>query len=1104
MTTAPLINVARAPKTNDELYELVQLLWGVTIPRTPVCPNHSTPFDAFADAYFARSTVSVWKACVPGDTPVMTVTGPVAAQDVRPGMDVISFDGEPVTAKVTDQWSSGVQHTLRIRTRAGELACTPNHVVLVQREVGWRRYEPRWVRADEILPGDMLVRPHDYAPEGEDEDLDWCELAGLILADGNVQHYKFLIAHHRDAEYMGHYEAICERLFGKPMRRDPQNRCSWMHSLNAAEQCRERGLSGTAHTKRVPAWVWQASREGRIAFLRGFLDGDGTVRRDGVEWFSCSRWLLEDIRQLCMSVGVRVGRVRRTPMAGSVEVNGRMVQRNDMYAVRAYDLAIIGSNDPKYTFATPKPQGYVCRGQRWVGHRVLSVDPGDEVETFDIEVAGTESFVADGYVVHNSRGFGGKSRTLAYLVLTEAATLGAEVNLLGGSGAQSQNIHEAMSDGWSSPVGSAIYQSEVINDTQIYTTLRNGARVKALMASQRSVRGPHPQRLRMDEIDEMEIDILESAFGQPMAKDGVEDHIVLSSTHQYPDKCVAAGTLVLTRRGEIPVENVKTGDQVMTRKGWRRVKSQMMSGYRRVVQLTLSNGRVLTCTDDHRIAVPDPVGWTIPKWMSLGEEVVGINPSLIFSEPGAGVRPLPEPLSAATCLDSRPDSVTGLTFTRSSGVDSGVGLREFVTLGAVSLPGVEGRCANSSEKVLVLGDGLQVSDVDTSAVTAQMIDLFTLPEGTNETNECPAVGTTSEVLTADPAVPLAPGTAPYPASTGVDAAPVTEPVFVVDSHTVRVLQPVYDLEVEDQHEFVAEGVVVHNTMSEMLRRAGEMGWEVHEWCWKECSNPVDGWLTQTMIDRKRQQVPKHMWEVEYDLQEPSFGSRAFETECVEKAFSGWCVHEKEYYYHGPCPVDDNCEHPGRQTYKTARVIDGEQYEFEAPDLRKGEYVTAADWAKERDYTVITTFRVDCDPWRVVAYSRTNRKPYPMMVDLFNKRLKRYGGSSIHDGTGLGNVINDYIDDRTVSFIMTGRQRDDMLSEHVNGVEKLGIVSPKIESAYTAHKYCSIEDLYGRGKDTHLPDEVCSYALAWHLNKRRAVAAVPALDLATDGSYWSGV
>ena len=49
------------------------------------------------------------------------------------------------------------------------------------------------------------------------------------------------------------------------------------------------------------------------------------------------------------------------------------------------------------------------------------------------------------------------------------------------------------------------------------------------------MRGPHPQRLRIDEVDEMLLAVLDAAHGQPMDRAGVQAQTVISSTHQHPD-----------------------------------------------------------------------------------------------------------------------------------------------------------------------------------------------------------------------------------------------------------------------------------------------------------------------------------------------------------------------------------------------------------------------------------------------------------------------------------------------------------------------------------------------------------------------------------------
>lgn len=400
-------------------------------------------------------------------------------------------------------------------------------------------------------------------------------------------------------------------------------------------------------------------------------------------------------------------------------------------------------------------------------------------------------------VIKASRGFGGKSRTLAGLTLTEGVVLGAESSILGGSYEQSKNVHQSMQDYWDSPLAP---KHMIVADNSTELRLSNKSKIRPLTASQRTVRGPHPQRLRLDEIDEMDIEILDAALGQPMPKRGIETQTLMSSTHQY-----------------------------------------------------------------------------------------------------------------------------------------------------------------------------------------------------------------------------------------------------------------------------AEG-----TMTEILYRAQEQGWPVYEWCWRETSNPVDGWLLPETVERKKQEVSHEMFRVEYDLGEPSVGNRAIATDAVEEMFS----------LKGAL---------GEEAFPMPNVRKGaiEDLTFESP-RKDTDYVTAADWAQEQDYTVISTWAVGINgnPWRLVRYMRMNRRPYPFMIGKFNDILHEYGGKAIHDGTGLGGVIKDYIDQRSTSFIMAGRQRADMLSEYISAVERGELRAPRVMSAYNAHKYASVEDVYGGTKDAHLPDEMCSFALAWHMRKKRAKRVVP--------------
>jgi len=258
------------------------------------------------------------------------------------------------------------------------------------------------------------------------------------------------------------------------------------------------------------------------------------------------------------------------------------------------------------------------------------------------------------------------------------------------------------------------------------------------------------------------------------------------------------------------------------------------------------------------------------------------------------------------------------------------------------------------------------------------------------------------------------------------------------------------------------------TFTEMLRRAEAQGIPIYQWCYRESANPVDGWLDQETIDDKRRSIPAEMWRVEYELGEPSIGNRAFDSDAIEATFS--------------LPFEPLATETGK---------DFERYTFAEPE-RHGTYVATADWGKEQDYTVIAVGRVDIEPHRLVYYLRVNRRPYPQMIGWFNEAIRRYHADAEHDATGLGNVVNDYVDTRALKFHMVGDKRAAMLSEYVSAVEHGKWRFPKIPSAYIEHKWARYPDLYSNAKAQgyHLPDTVCAFGLMHHMAQRVVPVVAP--------------
>ena len=114
-------------------------------------------------------------------------------------------------------------------------------------------------------------------------------------------------------------------------------------------------------------------------------------------------------------------------------------------------------------------------------------------------------------VLKGSRLFAGKSYLQAVLAVTEAITLGVDVMVLGGSEAQAQRVMRYITTLWSLP--GAPRDLLLAEPSRSRVRLTSGNVIEAVPASARAVRGAHPVRLHLDEVDEMPIGIFDAAMG---------------------------------------------------------------------------------------------------------------------------------------------------------------------------------------------------------------------------------------------------------------------------------------------------------------------------------------------------------------------------------------------------------------------------------------------------------------------------------------------------------------------------------------------------------------------------------------------------------------
>jgi len=214
---------------------------------------------------------------------------------------------------------------------------------------------------------------------------------------------------------MGTMTALIE---AEPTERDDGIHLAW-NSKEMAEFFRLNGFEGKASEKRVPAWVWSVPESQRLAFIAGYLDADGAViaekRRLGLK--SSNRELLEDIASLLVTLGITPRLYTefsqpRTVIILGVECIAHGSHRLDFPIDERFfshlSLALREKAE-SVEAARLEHNRTVGRSAIQLSDNVEIVDvsvsePSVEgVPTWDIEVEGTGNFIAQGFIVHNSK-----------------------------------------------------------------------------------------------------------------------------------------------------------------------------------------------------------------------------------------------------------------------------------------------------------------------------------------------------------------------------------------------------------------------------------------------------------------------------------------------------------------------------------------------------------------------------------------------------------------------------------------------------------------------------------------------------------------------------
>lgn len=394
-------------------------------------------------------------SCFPAGTMVTLSNGRlIPIEDVKFGMEVLSHlrNKRMVVATMSRKFS-GQMVTLHAKGWA-PVQMTNDHVLIVKRDG-----VEKWVRADEVLDTDLLLLSAGVKSEQtanpvvdvsryqsdtvvyEDNgvlrskcasnempqfiDIDelaaWC--IGLYVAEGSTDYSAngtpcraIWSLHVKETEYAAKLGQWFDRL-GISYTCDPKKDSL---ALNVRASCGilanflSTACGRFCNHKQVPHFIMQANDTVKTAFLRGYMDGDGSVRDRLQESRSknsdlvtvkrslqccistASKVLYQQFSSLCISLGLKPG----------LSVKAKNTRQNyDSHTVYLY------GKDAK--FACPEMElSYEpfegvrdnCEKGQWRKIRSIVKQDVQDVMVYDFTVDVDHSFIADGLAVHNCQG----------------------------------------------------------------------------------------------------------------------------------------------------------------------------------------------------------------------------------------------------------------------------------------------------------------------------------------------------------------------------------------------------------------------------------------------------------------------------------------------------------------------------------------------------------------------------------------------------------------------------------------------------------------------------------------------------------------------------
>ena len=374
---------------------------------------------------------SPYGTCLKNDTRILTSNGIKTIDEIEIGDIIVNYNiaqRKKKYSKVLDTVHSGKKECFKISTRHNFIEASKEHKIAVAHQGNIEKIEYKFV--DELKVGDLLLinKKHNLdkqipidktKPDGKNYNGFWntvdnvpdnmteefAQLFGFLIGDGWIPKHNstvnFALGDHELLNQK--YVNLIEKFSGskvKYYRSSKRLKCSQIvcNSKMLATILERMDFKGNVYTKRIPLWVFSASKKIKEAFIQGLFDADGSIFID--KW-NCARFqfelsneqLIKDTKILIQSLGYKTGKIGTRHRTHDIFIENRKIKTTQPSFYFYYFLSKNRQSKKNNLF----PNDDV------ILEPIISIETTGKHEVYDIEVDNKDhNFFANGIVTHNS------------------------------------------------------------------------------------------------------------------------------------------------------------------------------------------------------------------------------------------------------------------------------------------------------------------------------------------------------------------------------------------------------------------------------------------------------------------------------------------------------------------------------------------------------------------------------------------------------------------------------------------------------------------------------------------------------------------------------